>query len=87
MRACQKEGLLKLERDRQGGLRVFGAGGPSAAAPASAPAAGDAAPAPAPSSANVYRPKSVTFGWVIGDDGEETAESDGRQRRGRDAED
>lgn len=28
MRACQKEGLLKLERDRQGGLRVFaGAGG------------------------------------------------------------
>ena len=29
MRACQKDGLLKLERDRQGGLRVFaGAGGP-----------------------------------------------------------
>jgi len=28
MRACQKEGLLKLERDRQGGLRVFaGTGG------------------------------------------------------------
>jgi uncharacterized LabA/DUF88 family protein len=28
MRACQKEGLLKLERDRQGGLRVFaGSGG------------------------------------------------------------
>ena len=27
MRACQKEGLIKLERDRQGGLRVFGAGG------------------------------------------------------------
>jgi hypothetical protein len=28
MRACQKEGLLKLERDRQGGLRVLaGAGG------------------------------------------------------------
>jgi uncharacterized LabA/DUF88 family protein len=28
MRACQKDGLLKLERDRQGGLRVFaGAGG------------------------------------------------------------
>ena len=28
MRACQKEGLVKLERDRQGGLRVFGAGRP-----------------------------------------------------------
>ena len=28
MRACQKDGLLKLERDRQGGLRVFaGSGG------------------------------------------------------------
>jgi uncharacterized LabA/DUF88 family protein len=25
MRACQKDGLLKLERDRQGGLRVFAA--------------------------------------------------------------
>ncbi len=27
MRACQKDGLLKLERDRQGGLRVFAGGG------------------------------------------------------------
>ncbi len=27
MRACQKDGLLRLERDRQGGLRVFGNGG------------------------------------------------------------
>lgn len=27
MRACQKDGLLKLERDRQGGLRVFAATG------------------------------------------------------------
>jgi hypothetical protein len=27
MRACQKEGLLKLERDRQGGLRVFAGSG------------------------------------------------------------
>jgi uncharacterized LabA/DUF88 family protein len=26
-RACQKDGLLKLERDRQGGLRVFAANG------------------------------------------------------------
>jgi hypothetical protein len=75
MRAAQKEGLVKLERDRQGGLRVFSAAGPSSVAPASAPAAGDGTPAPAPSSANVYRPKSVTFGWVIGDDGEETAEA------------
>ncbi len=27
MRACQKDGLLRLERDRQGGLRVFGNNG------------------------------------------------------------
>ena len=26
MRACQKDGLLRLERDRQGALRVFGGG-------------------------------------------------------------
>jgi uncharacterized LabA/DUF88 family protein len=73
MRACQKEGLVKLERDRQGGLRVFGAGG-SAAVAAAAPAQASDAPAAVPSSANVYRPKSVTFGWVIGDDGSEENE-------------
>ena len=28
-----------------------------------------------PSSANVYRPKSVTFGWVVGDDVEEAVEA------------
>ena len=28
MRACQKDGLLRLERDRQGSLRVFASGGP-----------------------------------------------------------
>jgi uncharacterized LabA/DUF88 family protein len=35
MRACQKDGLLKLERDRQGGLRVFAAsgGGPRVSVP------------------------------------------------------
>lgn len=79
MRACQKEGLIKLERDRQGGLRVFGAGGAAALAPASGAVATpdpDAQPAAPPSSANVYRPKSVTFGWVIGDDGEEVSEGD-----------
>jgi uncharacterized LabA/DUF88 family protein len=32
MRACQKDGLLRLERDRQGGLRVFVGGGGSRAA-------------------------------------------------------
>ncbi len=32
MRACQKDGLLKLERDRQGGLRVFAASGGAARA-------------------------------------------------------
>jgi uncharacterized LabA/DUF88 family protein len=30
MRACQKDGILKLERDRQGGLRVFAAAGTGA---------------------------------------------------------
>ena len=33
MRACQKDGLLRLERDRQGALRVFGGGTPRAAVP------------------------------------------------------
>jgi hypothetical protein len=32
MRACQKDGLLRLERDRQGGLRVFASMTMSAAA-------------------------------------------------------
>jgi hypothetical protein len=32
MRACQKDGLLRLERDRQGGLRVFASGAGSARA-------------------------------------------------------
>ncbi|MGD9902390.1 MAG: NYN domain-containing protein [Vicinamibacterales bacterium] len=77
MRACQKEGLIRLERDRQGGLRVFSATAAPAGAAAPAPAAaaeGEAAAAAPPSAANVYRPKSVTLGWVIGDDGEETAD-------------
>jgi hypothetical protein len=33
MRACQKDGLLRLERDRQGALRVFAGGSPRAAVP------------------------------------------------------
>ena len=33
MRACQKDGLLRLERDRQGALRVFASGGPRASVP------------------------------------------------------
>lgn len=79
MRACQKEGLIRLERDRQGGLRVFSATASPAGAPtqAAAGAEADAQPAAPPSSANVYRPKSVTFGWVIGDDGEERGEASG----------
>ena len=40
MRACQKEGLIKLERDRQGGLRVFGAGGAASGSAASGADAG-----------------------------------------------
>jgi uncharacterized LabA/DUF88 family protein len=74
MRACQKEGLIRLERDRQGGLRVFSATGPAGASGNAGAQAADAAPPAVPSSANVYRPKSVTFGWVIGDDGEEAGE-------------
>jgi uncharacterized LabA/DUF88 family protein len=31
MRACQKDGILRLERDRQGALRVFASGGASRA--------------------------------------------------------
>src|SRR4029434_5663535 len=33
MRACQKDGLLRLERDRQGALRVFASGSPRASVP------------------------------------------------------
>ena len=34
MRACQKDGMLRLERDRQGALRVFASGGsPRASVP------------------------------------------------------
>jgi uncharacterized LabA/DUF88 family protein len=33
MRACQKDGLLRLERDRQGALRVFAGGAPRASVP------------------------------------------------------
>jgi uncharacterized LabA/DUF88 family protein len=81
MRASQKEGLIRLERDRQGGLRVFGAGVASSA-PSGGPNAApnevdpDAQPAAPPSLANVYRPKSVTRGWVMADDGEETGEGE-----------
>ena len=32
MRACQKDGILRLERDRQGGLRVFANGATSSRA-------------------------------------------------------
>jgi uncharacterized LabA/DUF88 family protein len=33
MRACQKDGMLRLERDRQGALRVFAGGSPRASVP------------------------------------------------------
>jgi uncharacterized LabA/DUF88 family protein len=33
MRACQKDGILRLERDRQGALRVFAGGTPRASVP------------------------------------------------------
>ncbi len=66
MRACQKEGLVRLERDRQGGLRVFSemaSPGLSVPAPVSAP------------TGQPYRPKTVPLGWVLsGDDREESGE-------------
>lgn len=61
MRACQKENLIRMERDRQGGLRVFGN------------TAVAAAPPPSPPSGQIYQPKSVTTGWTIGQDIEEVA--------------
>jgi hypothetical protein len=61
MRACQKENLVRLERDRQGGLRVFGN------------VALASAPPPPPPSGQIYQPKSVTPGWTIGQDIEEVA--------------
>jgi uncharacterized LabA/DUF88 family protein len=51
MRACQKDGLLKLERDRQGGLRVFaasGSGGRMSVPHGWSILAGGAPPVPAP---------------------------------------
>jgi len=61
MRAGQKEGLVRLERDRQGGLRVFAV--QSAAA----------APVAPPPTGQVYRPKSVTPGWTLMRDAEDTS--------------
>jgi len=61
MRASQKEGIVRLERDRQGGLRVF-----------SEIAASTQASVPPPVSTPTgqpYRPKTVPLGWVLsGDD-------------------
>jgi uncharacterized LabA/DUF88 family protein len=67
MRACQKEGLVRLERDRQGGLRVF------------ATSTATAAPIAPPPTGQVYQPKRVTPGWTIGQDIEDRApeEADG----------
>lgn len=64
MRACQKENLVRLERDRQGGLRVFGNMAVAAAAP------------PPPPSGQIYQPKGVTPGWTIGKDNDD-AEGEG----------
>ncbi len=61
MRAGQKEGLVRLERDRQGGLRVFAV---------QTAAAGPALPPP---TGQIYRPKSVTPGWTLLRDADETA--------------
>ncbi len=61
MRAGQKEGLVRLERDRQGGLRVFAV---------QTAAAGPALPPP---TGQIYRPKSVTPGWTLLRDAEDTS--------------
>jgi uncharacterized LabA/DUF88 family protein len=50
LRAGQKEGVIRLERDRQGVVRVFQSGAPAAAPPASRPSAAEpemTAPVPA----------------------------------------
>ncbi|MBF8276497.1 MAG: hypothetical protein HW390_1570, partial [Candidatus Brocadiaceae bacterium] len=81
MRACQKEGLVKLDRDRKGGLRVVGVGG-SGASPSGTSAVSDA-PAVVSSPANVNRPESEPPGCVTGDNGEEM----GKNAEAREADD
>jgi OST-HTH/LOTUS domain len=73
MRACQKDGLLRLERDRQGGLRAFA--GPGTFKPAPVPhgwAALETEPteseAPPPSAPEAAPPPRADDGSVEADD-------------------
>jgi uncharacterized LabA/DUF88 family protein len=75
MRACQKDGLLRLERDRQGGLRAFA--GPGTFKPAPVPHGwaalesepADVSEAPPPSAPETAAPPSpVDDGSVEADD-------------------
>ena len=63
MRACQRDGLLRIERDRQGGMRIF----PGTLTPADAAAASHepAAGAETPDTDAVAEPvESFESGWV-----------------------
>lgn len=74
MRACQKEGLVKIDRDRWGGLRVVGVGS-FGASPSVTSAVSGATPAVVSSLVNVNRPESEPPDCVTGDNGEETGKN------------
>ena len=73
MRACQKEGLVKIDRDRWGGLRVVGVGGFGASP--SGTSAVSQAPAVVSSPVNVNQPESEPTVCVTGDNGKETGKN------------
>ena len=77
MRACQKEGLVKIDRDRWGGLRVVGVGGFGASPSGTSAVSG--APAVVSSPVNVNRPESEPKSeppvCVTGDNGKETGKN------------
>ncbi len=80
MRACQKEGLVKLDRDRKGGLRVASLGGSGTSPSGTAAVSGATAVISSP---NVNQPESEPPVCVTEDNGEEidknveTGEADG----------
>lgn len=73
MRACQKEGLVKIDRDRWGGLRVVGVGGFGASPSGTSAVSG--APAVVSSPVNVNQPESEPTVCVTGDNGKETGKN------------
>jgi uncharacterized LabA/DUF88 family protein len=60
MRACQRDGLLRIERDRQGGMRIF----PGNIAQAPAPAAESFDEASEPQTMDVTAGEPVEDAWV-----------------------